>query len=155
MKKFINSHKKEVTIGIGFLIIILLLLMVWLFIVPSFNGNKYGDRLKEVNKHKISSENISKIKDMAKENDSVLKIDYHREGRILNFTIIVDSNFGIDQAKEFASSILGQISEDNQKYYDIQFFIDSNEENKEYPVIGYKSKSSESVSYGNVGGRGE
>ena len=155
MKKFIKMHKKPVIIGVSVFVLVLILLVVWLFVLPSFNGNKYGDRLKEESKHKISNEVISKIKDMAKDNDSVIKVSYHKEGRVLNFTIIVDSNFGINQAKEFASSVLGEISEDNQKYYDVQFFIDSDDKNDGYPLIGYKSKNSDVINYGNVGGSGE
>lgn len=152
MKKFIKKHKKQFVIGTICLILVLLFLLFWLFIMPSFNGNKYGDRLKDEDKHKISSKVISKIKDMAKDNDSVSKVDYNKEGRILNFTITVDSNFGINQAKEFAANILKEINDDDQKYYDIQFFIDSNEDSKDYPIIGYKSKNSDNINYGIVGG---
>ena len=147
-----KKYKKQIKIGFIVLFIILILLMVWLFIVPSFKSNKYGDRLKEIDKHKISNEVISKIKSKSSGNDSILKIDYHREGRVLNFTISVDSNLGVDQAKEFADSLLGEISDDDKKYYDIQFFIDSNADSPNYPLIGYKNKNSDKVSYGNVGG---
>ena len=155
MKKFIKDNKKIIKICLIGLVFLFILLMVWLFIVPSFNGNKYGDRLKDNNKHKLSNEAISKIKDKAKENDSVIKINYRKDGRVLNFTITVDSNFGVNQAKEFASSLLGEIGEDNLKYYDVQFFIASDEEKDEYPIIGYKSKKSDSISFGNAGGNGE
>ncbi len=151
MKNIMKKHKKKVMIGIVIFTLILLLSMMWLFILPSFNGNKYGNRLKDESKHKVSSKVISKIKDKAKENDSVIKISYHKEGRVLNFTINVDSNFGTNQAKEFANNILSEISEENQKYYDIQFFIDSDEDSEQYPLIGYKSKNSDSIKYGNVG----
>ena len=152
MKKFIKKHKKQMIMGVICLVIILIILMTWLFILPSFNGNKYGDRLKDEKKHKISDKVISKIKDKAKDNDSVSKIEYNKEGRILNFTITVDSNFGVNQAKEFAGSIINEISKDDQKYYDIQIFIDSDEKSEQYPIIGYKSKSSDSVNYGIAGG---
>lgn len=147
-----KKYKKQIKIGLIVLFIVMILSMIWLFIFPSFKSNKYGDRLKEINKHKISKEVISKIKDKASSNDSVLKIDYHREGRILNFTINVDSNYGLDQLKGFVNEIIGEISEDDQKYYDIQFFIDSDNESTIYPLIGYKNKNSNDVSYGNVGG---
>lgn len=150
MKKFIKNNKLLLIVSI--FIIVLLVFIFWLFIVPSFNGNKYGDRLKDESKHKISSEVISKIKDKAKSNDSVEKIDYHKEGRILNFTVTVDSNLGTDQAKEFCNSLIGEIEEDDRKYYDIQVLVDSNEKSDNYPLVGYKSKSSDSFNYGNVGG---
>lgn len=150
MKRFLKNNK--LLIVILFLIIVILVSVFWLFIMPSFNGNKYGGRLKDIGKHKISSGVISKIKNKSKENDSVVKIDYHKEGRILNFTITVDSNFGVDQAKEFAKSLLSEINEDDRKYYDIQFLIDSDGKSDNYPIIGYKSKNSDDVNFGNVGG---
>lgn len=155
MKKFIKNNKKLIGIGSVIIVCLFILMIIWLFVFPSFNGNKYGDRLKESSKHKISNEVITKIKDKAKENDSVNKIDYRKEGRVLNFTIIVDSNFGVNQAKEFASGILGEIGEDNLKYYDVQVFIDADEEKDGYPIIGYKSKNSDNISFGKAGGNGE
>ena len=150
MKKFLKNNK--LILALLIFIIVLFVFIFWFFILPSFNGNKYGSRLKEESKHKISSEVISKIKDKAKENDSVLKIDYHKEGRILNFNVSVDSNFGPDQAIEFGKSLIGEIKEEDRKYYDIQVLIDSNEKSDNYPIIGYKSKNSNDINYGNVGG---
>ena len=82
----------------------------------------------------------------------MLKIDYHKEGRILNFTVTVDSNLGLDQAKEFVNTMIGEISENDQKYYDIQVFVVSNDKSDNYPIIGYKNKNSDNIIYGNVGG---
>lgn len=147
-----KKYRKQIKIGLIVLFIIIIISMIWLFIVPSFKTDKYGGRLKEIDKHKISKEVIDKIKDKSSSNDSVLKIDYHREGRILNFTVTVDSNFGVDQAKEFAKNMIVEISEDDQKYYDIQIYIDSNDKSDNYPLIGYKNKNSNEIVYGNVGG---
>lgn len=147
-----KKYRKQIKIGFIVLFIILIILMVWLFILPSFKSNKYGDRLKEKDKHEISKEVIDKIKDKSSSSDSVLKIDYHNEGRILNFTVTVDSNFGVDQAKEFVNGMISEISEDDQKYYDIQIYVDSNDKSDKYPIIGYKNKNSDKIVYGNVGG---
>ena len=147
-----KKYKKQIKIGLIVLFIILILLMIWLFIIPSFRTGKYGDRLKEINKYKVSNDVINKIKDKSSSNDSVLKIDYHREGRILNFTVTVDSNLGLDQAKEFVNGMIAEIGEDEQKYYDIQVFVDSNDKSDNYPIIGYKNKNSDKIVYGNVGG---
>lgn len=147
-----KKYRKQIKIGLIVVFVILIISMIWLFIVPSFKSNKYGDRLKEINKHNISKDVISKIKDKASSNDSVLKIDYHKEGRILNFTVTVDSNFGLDQAKEFVNGMIGEIGEDDRKYYDIQVLIDSNDKSDNYPIIGYKNKNSDNLVYGNVGG---
>ena len=154
MKKCVKKHKKQVILGVICLIVLLILLMVKLFVLPSFNGNKYGDRLKDEKKYKISNETISKIKDKAKDTDGVTSIDYHKEGRILNFTIIVGNDFGVNQAKDFVNGFIGEIGEKNLKYYDVQIFIDSEEKNDQYPIIGYKNKNSDAIDYGTAGGNG-
>lgn len=147
----VKKYRKQIKIGFIVLFIVLILLILLLFIFPSFKSNKYGNRLKDMDKHKISNEVIKKIEDKASSNDSVLKIDYRREGRVLNFTVTVDSNFGVDQAKEFVGGMISEIKEDDQKYYDIQIFVDSNENSNNYPIIGYKNKNSDKIVYGNVG----
>ena len=147
-----KKYRKQIILGVICFVVVLLLVLIWLFIVPSFNGNKYGDRLRDEKKYKISDKAISSIKSKAKSTDGVDSIEYHKEGRVLNFTIVAADDFGINQAKDFAKSLLGEIGEDSLKYYDVQFFIDSKGEAEGYPVIGYKSKSSDDITYGNVGG---
>ncbi|MBR3199178.1 MAG: hypothetical protein IKG27_04100 [Bacilli bacterium] len=147
-----KKYRKQIKLGVLCLVIILFILSIWLFVVPSFNGNKYGDRLRDEKKYKISEKAISSIKDKAKKTDGIVDIEYHKEGRVLNFAITTADDFGINQAKDFANSLLSEIGEESLKYYDIQFFIDSKGENGDYPIIGYKSKNSEGINYGNVGG---
>ena len=151
MKNFLKAHKKGIKIGLLLFFVVLIVVCVWLFIIPTFKTNKYGDRLKDINKHKISNEVIKKIKDKANENESVKKITYHREGRILNFEVSVDPAYDVNQAKEFGNSLLGEISEDDRNYYDIQVLIYSDDKSDIYPIIGYKNKNSEGLNYGNAG----
>ena len=118
-----------------------------------YSGEKFENDFKDfIKKYKITDKAISNIKKKAKETDGISSIEYHKEGRILNFTIIAADDFGVNQAKDFAGSLLEFIGEDSLKYYDIQFFIDSKGDTEGYPIIGYKSKNSESINYGNVGG---
>lgn len=152
MKEFFSKNKKGIKIGLIVFFILIIVVSVWLFALPAFKTNKYGNRLDGINKHKISNDVISKIKAKSSDNDSVEKIDYHKEGRILNFIIMVDSNYGIDQAKEFANGILSEINDEDKKYYDIQVLIKTKDKSDVYPIIGYKSKNSDGFNYGNAGG---
>lgn len=152
MKEFFLKNKKGIKIGLIVFFVLIIVFSVWLFALPSFKTNKYGNRLEDIDKHKISNDVISKIKSKASENDSVEKIDYHREGRILNFVITVDSNYGADQAREFSKGILGEISDEDKKYYDIQVLIKANDKSDVYPIIGYKSKNGDDFNFGNAGG---
>ena len=147
MKDFYEKNKKGIKIGLAIFFIIIILSSILLFIIPSFKTNKYGNRLKDLDKHKISKDTISEIKKKADENDSVLKITYHREGRIINLVMTVDSNFGVDQAKEFANNLLSPIKDEDKSYYDIQVLVKSNDKSDNYPIIGYKNKNSDSLSF--------
>ena len=149
MKKFIKIHKKQCIIGGSIFLIVFILLMTWLFIIPVFSNNKYGDRLNDIESHKVSSSEIDEIKSKLKENDKVSSVEYHNEGRILNFIITVENSMSKEDAKKLGDVILDKISEKNQEYYDIQILIDTKEENDNYPIAGYKHKTSDNFEYGN------
>ncbi len=148
MKKFIKNHKKECIIGTIAFLIIFFVIIIWLFIVPVFSNNKYGDRLEGIEDHKISSGVINDIESKLKENKMVNDVEYHNEGRILNFIITVAPDMSKDDAKKLGDTILDKISDKNKEYYDIQILIDTEEENENYPIAGYKHKTEGSFDYG-------
>lgn len=155
MKNFFKTHKKQCMIGgIAFLVIFFLIL-IWLFIVPVFSNNKYGDRLDGIKEHKISSDTVKDIENSLKENDKVTDVTYNNEGRILDFIITVSNDMSTEDAKKLGDTILDKISDDDKKYYDIQILIDTEEENDNYPIAGYKHKSEDNFTYGNEVGSSE
>ena len=149
MKKFFNEHKKQCIIGGIIFLAIFFIIIIWLFIVPVFSNNKYGDRLDGIEDHKISSSTIDEIENTLKENKQVSEVTYHNEGRILNFIITVSNDTKPEDAKALDDVILDKISDDDKGYYDIQILIDTEEENESYPIAGYKNKSSDDFIYGN------
>ena len=155
MKNFFKTHKKQCMIGgIAFLVIFFLIL-IWLFIVPVFSNNKYGDRLDGIKDHKISSDTVKDIENSLKDNDKVTDVTYNNEGRILDFIITVSNDMSTEDAKKLGDTILDKISDDDKKYYDIQILIDTEEENDNYPIAGYKHKSEDNFTYGNEVGSSE
>jgi len=155
IQSFINNHKKGCIIGVSVFFIILILFFTIFFIIPSFGNNNYGNRLDGIENHKVSSSTINKIKDGIEEKEGVTKVSYHNEGRILNFTIKVDGNTKLDTAKEYAEEVIKGISKKNLKYYDVQVFLDSDENTTDYPTAGYKNKNAKKLVWGNVGGSSE
>ena len=155
MKNFFKTHKKQCMIGgIAFLVIFFLIL-IWLFIVPVFSNNKYGDRLDGIEDHEISSDTVKDIENSLKENDKVTDVTYNIEGRILDFIITVSNDMSTEDAKKLGDTILDKISDEDKKYYDIQILIDTEEENDNYPIAGYKHKSEDNFTYGNEVGSSE
>ena len=155
MKKFIKEHKKQCIIGGIIFLVLFFAIIIWLFIVPVFSNNKYGDRLKDIENHEISSSSIDKIENTLKENQQVKDVTYHNEGRILNFIITVSNEMTSDDAKKLCDTISENLSDDDKSYYDIQVLIDTEEENENYPIAGYKHKTEDKFEYGREVGSSE
>lgn len=150
VNKFMSKYKLISIILGGLLFGIILVFFIIYFIMPSIGDNNYGERLKDESKYKITSKQVDKVKDEVSELDGVKKVTYHKEGRVLNFTIELEDGVVIDTAKNYAGEIISRLSEKNLKYYDIQVFLDSKDD--PYPIIGYYPKGGSSFSWGNVGG---
>ena len=153
MKEFIHNHKKGCMIGGGLFFGILLVFFIIFFVVPAFGDNNYGPRLDDEDKYKISSSTINDIKDTVGSKDGVTKVTYHKEGRILNFTIKLEDSVKLDTAKTYAKEVTDKISKKNLKYYDVQVFLDSKGE--DFPIIGYRAKGNDDFSWGNAGEQSE
>lgn len=149
MKKFIKNHKKQCIIGGIIFLVIFFAIIIWLFIIPIFSNNKYGDRLDGIEDHEISSETIDTIEEALLDNEQILDFSYNNEGRCLRFIITVDSEMSTDDAKALGDVILENIDEDDQSYYDIEFYVDTEEDNDNYPIAGYKHKTSDTFVFGN------
>ena len=148
IKEIISSHKNTFIIGV-IVFFILILLALLLIIAPPISENNYGKRLVDESKYKVSSTKIDEIKDTISKEDGVAKVTYHKEGRVLNFTIELEDGVVLDTAKKYAEEVVNKLSDKNKKYYDVQIFLDGNDE--KYPIIGYHSKGSDSFSWGNAG----
>lgn len=155
MKKFINTHKKGCIIATIGLFALLLVFFTIFFIVPAFGNNNYGHRLDGIENYKITNSVVNDIKDNITSKDGVSKVTYHNEGRILNFTITVDSDTKLEDAKGYANLVIEGISKKNLKYYDVQIFLDTKDDSDIYPIAGYKHKTSDEIVWGNVGGKSE
>ena len=151
LQKFIHTHKKGCLITGGIILALLIILFTIFFIAPALKNNNYGDRLQGIENHKVSQSTINTIKQKLKNENGVTKVTYNIEGRILNFTVETDGSIDYESAKAYTKDITDNISSKNKKYYDIQIFLTSKENKEGFPNAGYKSKSSEDFSWGNVG----
>ena len=146
---FLIEHKKSLLIGGGILFGLIILFFIVFFVVPSFGGDVYGNRLEDIKSHNISNSTINDIKDSLKGQEGVKSVTYSSEGRILNFIINFEDDYNIDSAKKTAEIIIEKISEKNLKYYDVQMYLDS--KSNDFPTIGYHSKGSDKISWSYVG----
>lgn len=150
MKNIIKGHKK-LTISFIVLISLFLVFFIVIFVLPLFKSNNYGDRLDGIEKHKVSTKKVADIKDTILEKKGVDSVSYQKEGRILNFIIILNEQIDLAEAKTYVNEITEKLDSEINKYYDIEVFIDTKEESKIYPVIGYHSKKGKEFTWSNVG----
>ncbi len=150
--KFIKNHKTEfillVVVGVILLISVIMFLIVW------FQGsnNKYGDRLNGIEKVELKEDYMNELlKTIKEEKEYVVEDSYNLEGRLLSIIIKVKSYTDKNETKKIGSIIISNLKEEELSYYDIQLYINfeeeekenESEENKIYPIIGYKHKTSD------------
>ena len=142
--------RKKVIIKV-LIAIILLILSVWLalFLKEFFFSSDakviYGTRLKGINKHKISKETISSVEDSIKK--EVSSVNVRVTGKLIYIVIKVKENTTLETAKALGAKAIEGFSADKKAFYDIQIMIDSESENSQYPIIGYKQRSRQNITW--------
>lgn len=144
--KFIKDHK----LGVIFLGIVLLFIIFIIIVFSRFIINKdvdeYGTRLEGIDKVSIKKEVTTTIKKEYEENEKIEKFTYELQGRLINLILEVKDGTTLDEAKELGNKTLEYFDDEEKTYYDIQVFLkNTNEKNEEYPIIGYKHKTSEAL----------
>ena len=129
------------------LILVLLVIMFVVFVKFFVGGNdKYGDRLDGIEKVKITSREEEKIEDFVEENEEVSDVDVRVQGKIIYINIKVKSGTSLDKAKEIAGSTVEKIDEDKRSYYDLGYFLTS-EDGEGFNVTGTKNAKLEHISW--------
>lgn len=146
MMKFIKKNKLAV---IGCVIVILLIVLAFQLkeiFAPEVGSAIYGNRLDGIDSVKIKQDTLNRIEENLKD-DSVSKVTSRISGRTVEIVITVNSDVSIDTAKEYGNKSLQPFSEKEKKYYDFQIFVKKDSESSEFPIIGYKQKSKENISW--------
>lgn len=144
MKK--RKLKKNVLIPIVVIIVLLVIILIKLFAFSSPTG-KYGNRLDDIKKIKVTEKDKKAIISKLNENEKVTSVSVDIEGKIINIIMVVNDDTSKDDAKNIAPSLLEAINEDKKEKYDIQIFINKKNklsENNDFPIIGYKNSKNNS-----------
>lgn len=148
LKKFVIKNKLlTVLIILIFIILILGIIGAKVLIFPHYSVTKYGHRLDNIESVKLDDSRFDEIKNGLELSDGLSIKSFRLSGKIVNITIEVENEKGIDahKIKSTASKILDKFSEDELKYYDFQVFFAGNDDIS--PMIGYKSVNSEKLSW--------
>lgn len=132
--------------------IILVFIIIGMVMLKAFfpSGNEYGNRLKGIDKVKITDKMISNFEDKIKDRDKIKSVSINVKGRLINIIINVEEDANIDDMKDYSKERLEIFDEEELNYYDIQFYlVNENEKKENYPIIGYKHKTSEEIKWSN------
>ena len=143
------KNNKGIFIALG--IIVVLLLVLFLLMKAFFpSGNPYGNRLDGIEKVPFSKKDIEKLEDKMDDNSSVKKASVNLEGRLFNIILTTKKGTKLDDMKDYCVKLLELYSEEELKYYDIQFYIVNEDKKAEsYPAIGYHNKKATKISWSN------
>lgn len=144
--KYIEKNKKMfIAIGI-FLLLVILLIPVKNALFPNTGKAIYGDRLDGIDKVKISNKTLASIEDKLKE-ESVTKVSSRISGKTVEIILTVSSDVSLEVAKGYGDKALEVFSDAEKKYYDFQVFITKDSESEEFPIIGYRHHSKDSITW--------
>ena len=146
LKNFIVKNKLlSVLIGLFILIFILLLVAIKMLVFPSYSVSKYGNRLDGIENVKLDDSRFNDVKSKfdAKEGFTVNK--FRLSGRIVNIFISVGENIGFGDVKSECMRLVSSFTEDEVKFYDFQVFVTGSGD--KYPMVGYKHRDSEGLSW--------
>ena len=148
--KFIRKHKFTTFTIIMLLVIFILAFSLIRFLVPNYDGDGYGNRLRGIENYKIDDKTVNELKNTIGQKENVVSVDYLLTGRLIDITLVVKDEVEKDAAKAIAGECIPYFTDEQKKYYDIQILVKSeNEESEKYPVIGYKHKTSETLIWSN------
>ena len=121
--KYIKEHKLTT-----FIIIVFILFVVAGYVVMNYFdiGNNlpvYGDRLDGINNVMITDEQKENLKKTLLEQTNVIETNINLRGKIYNVVILVGDTAPINDVKNYANLVKDSLSEEQNKYFDIQVFI--------------------------------
>jgi len=148
MKKFLKKNRYTCILIFIFVLFVILGLKIKDILVPDEGKATYGDRLKNIEKHPISSDIYNKVDEALKKNSNVVEVSHHLQGKTLNYFITVGEKVSVKDAKAIGDGILDFFGDDVLGYYSIQVSIlKEDEELNNFPIMGMKHPESKTISW--------
>ena len=132
-------------------ILILLLGVGYLFkdfILPAETGPIFGNRLNGMEEVEITTDELDQFEEYFSSEEVIASSKASIMGKIIKNIIIVETD-DIEFLKEKMTASLELFDEDELNYYDFEFILDHVSVSEGFPLIGYKNKKSEMISFTN------
>ena len=155
-KKLKDFYKRNRVYSILMLVSIICVVAIAIGVVFYFIGqtskDKYGNRLDGIEKVKINDDKKHDISSKISENELVDSTDIDIRGKLIYVMIDLKSGKHAD-AEAIAQASLELFSEEEKKFYDIQFIVnnDNSEEEESFPIMGYIKNGDTVIKWINYG----
>ena len=143
---FIKKNKVTILVIAIFAVCIFMIMGLINAFFPEEGTAIYGNRLDGIDKVEISDTTLKDLEDKFKD-DAVKSVSARVAGRIIEIEMVVNDDVDPGTAKIYGNKALEVFSKEQKEYYDIQIFAKKDIEAEQYPIIGYKHKSKESISW--------
>ena len=143
--KFIKKHSSTIVGITVFVLVIIAILLVKNTFMFDESEAIYGSRLDGIKKVKISSNQKSNAESKITEGTDKVKVRV--SGKVVNTTITTSEGVAVADAKKMADSILEEFTDEQKKLYDFQFLIKNEKNTEQYPIIGYKQRTRDKITW--------
>lgn len=153
-KKLRDFYKRNRVYSILMIVSILCVIAIITGVIIYFLGqtskDKYGNRLDNIEKIKISDKKESDIKKTILDNELVKSVDIDIRGKLIYIDIVLNTGKHSD-SEALAMSILDLFSDEEKAFYDIQYIISNEDKEVEenFPVMGYIKKGNSVIKWTN------
>lgn len=148
--KFIKRNRYTIIFVLSFILFLCLGLKLKDIMMPDDKKELYGNRLVDIDKHKIEKSLYDKIKLELEKKEEVEALTYREQGKIINFIVTVNDKVEVNAAKKVADSIVSYFGEDDIEYYTFQIYMKKNDASlNNFPIIGAKNPLTDSIIWTN------
>ena len=138
--KFVKKHRYTIILVLVFILLLCLGVKVKEILMPNDKKEAYGNRLSELEEHRIEDSLYTKIKSEVEALETVEEITYREQGKIINFIVTISDKVSIGDAKKVGEKIVTYFSEDDIAYYTFQIYIKKKDASlNNFPIIGAKN----------------
>lgn len=140
--------KKKMIKYIIIVSIVLLIIILSFIIYKNIFATSNSSRYEGIENYKLTNDEINAVKDIINELEQVKDVDVYIDSKIIKIVVSLNNDINFEEVKTKANESIKKIKEDNLKYYDVEFFVQSsNKESQTYPQIGYKFKTNSEFSW--------
>lgn len=137
MKKLKKYYKLIV-----FILVLIVFIVLGVFIYKNLFQGSGADRLENIENYKLTKKEKNKVNDKINELSKIENVKIYTNNKIIKIFIELEEDLDFHDIKDTSNELIECFSSDNLKFYDLEIFITSkNEESEVYPKIGYKHKS--------------